>query len=161
MAYRLAIEVFGPGDDPNYRSHWAFLIYRPGDDFGDLLHVQVIDLKRLWYEPDYREGTNIVTPMVSYQAAGMCKVTDLDGQQRRKAIEVIRAEPAPRDGKRRCQDWVFDTLISLEVEELVESGTAETWKGRIGMPASDLARACGADWTSFKDADYGQRRLKR
>lgn len=103
MSYRLAIEVFGPGDDPNHRSHWGLLIYREGEDFGDLLHVQVIDLQRLWYEPDYRQGARIVTQ----QAVGMCKVADLDEQQRRKVIEVIRAEPAPRDGKRRCQDWVF------------------------------------------------------
>lgn len=42
------------------------------------------------------------------------------------------------------------TLISLEAEELVESGTAEIWKDRVGKPAKDLAKACGANWTSFK-----------
>ncbi|KAK1139137.1 hypothetical protein N8T08_001260 [Aspergillus melleus] len=123
MSFQLCIEVFGNGDDPNHRYHWGFLFSRPEDDYGDLYHVQVIDLRKLWYQPDIREGTTIKTR----QAVGMCKIALLDAARRAQAVKIIRDEPAPRDGKKRYQDWTVDVLISLEAEELVEPGTAEKW----------------------------------
>ncbi|KAI9925357.1 hypothetical protein MW887_006285 [Aspergillus wentii] len=134
MAYRLSIQISGPGEDPIHRSHWAFMIYKPHEDFGDLFDVKLIDLDKLWYQPDHRIGTSIIHE----RPIGMCKIANLDVPQRLRVIEVIKAEEAPRDGKRRCQDWVFDALISLEVEELVETGTAEKWKARIGKSAREL-----------------------
>jgi hypothetical protein len=53
---------------------------------------------------------------------------------------------ALRDSKKRCQDWVFNTLISLEAEELVPSGMSEFWKGMVGKPARVVAQACGTKW---------------
>lgn len=50
---------------------------------------------------------------------------------------------------RRCQDCVFDTLISLEIEELVPSGTSEFWKGMVGRSAVEVAEAYGMQWTAF------------
>jgi hypothetical protein len=117
--YELSIEIFGAGEDPQHRSHWGFVIHRPSALVGDLLHVKVIDLDRLWYQFEPRMST----PLRTMQAVGKVKLGDLSEQQRQHAIQVITSSPAPRDGKKRCQDWVYDTLLSLEVEELVPSGT--------------------------------------
>ncbi|KAL4887122.1 hypothetical protein BJY04DRAFT_177358 [Aspergillus karnatakaensis] len=146
MAYELLIEVCGPGLSPKSRSHWGFTIREPGASFGDLLHVQVIDLERLWYQFDAREGIDLAT----MQAEGMAKVIDLTAEQRRQVVSIIRAEPAPRDGMRRCQEWMVDTLVSLEVEELVPDGTAEFWSGLVGKRADEVRRAAGANWTPLR-----------
>ncbi|OQE40228.1 hypothetical protein PENCOP_c006G04938 [Penicillium coprophilum] len=146
MAYNLSIEVFGPGDSPTHRSHWGFMINKPGNlEFGDLLQVEVIDADRLWYGFAPRYATKIIDKA----AVGMCKIADLTSQQRHDAIKVIEKEPAPRDSIGRCQDWTFDALLSLEIEELVPPGTSEFWKGMIGRPAREVAAACGTKWTAF------------
>lgn len=146
MEYQLSIQVFGAGEDPNHRSHWGFVINQPPSLVGDILHVRPIDLGRLWYEFESRFGTEL--PIM--QALGMCRIATLSPQQRRLAIEVITNEPAPRDGKRKCQDWVFSTVIALEVEELVPAGTAEFWKGMVGLPAREVQRAVGEQWMSLR-----------
>ncbi|KAG2000950.1 hypothetical protein GB937_010676 [Aspergillus fischeri] len=84
------------------------------------------------------------------QALGLVKIGDLSEQQRQEAIKVISSEPAPRDGKRRCQGWVFDTLLSLEVNELVPSGTCHFWKEMVGKPARVVRAAVGDKWTKLK-----------
>ncbi|CAG8190764.1 unnamed protein product [Penicillium nalgiovense] len=146
MAYNLSIEVFGPGDSPTHRSHWGFMINKPGNlEFGDLLQVEIIDSDRLWYGFAPRYATKIIDKA----AVGMCKIADLTSQQRHDAIRVIEKEPAPRDSIGRCQDWTFDALLSLEIEELVPSGTSAFWKGMIGRPAREVAAACGTQWTAF------------
>lgn len=145
MAYQLSIEVFGTGDDPNHRSHWGFMIHQPPNTTGDLLHVRLIDLYQLWYEFESRFNTNIV----DMQALGLCRLAELTPQQRLQAIEVIKSEPAPRDGTRKCQDWVFSTLISLEVEELIPAGTSEFWQGMVGRTARDVAGSIGSEWTAL------------
>lgn len=146
MTYDLSIEVFGPGDIPTHRSHWGFMINKPGNlQFGDLLQVEIIDAQRLLYSYAPRYATKIVDK----GAAGMCKIADLTSQQRHDAIKVIEKAPAPRNSTARCQDWVFDALLSLEVDELVPSGTSEFWKGMIGRPAREVAAACGTQWTAF------------
>ncbi|PLB46600.1 hypothetical protein P170DRAFT_438320 [Aspergillus steynii IBT 23096] len=146
MTHHLCIQALGTGENPNHRSHWLFLIYTPTDDFGDIYQVLPIDLERLWYQYDLREATTIKTP----QAVGMCTIAVLDAKTRLEVIRVIQNEPAPRDGKRRCQDWTVDVMISLEVEELVQPGTAEKWSQRVGMTARELARSCGEDWVEFR-----------
>ncbi|KAJ6155578.1 hypothetical protein N7470_006144 [Penicillium chermesinum] len=140
MQYQFSIEIFGHGEDPNHRSHWGFVIHRPPNTHGDLLHVRPIDLKRLWYEfePQYGTELNVM------QALGLCKISTLDSEQRRQAITIIGAEPAP---KRWCQDWVFSTLIALEVEELVPPGASEFWKGLIGKTAREVQSAVGGNWS--------------
>lgn len=145
MSHHLCIEAIGSGEVPNHRSHWAFVIYKPLENFGDLYQVLPIDLERLWYQHDRREATNIKAS----QAIGMCTIAVLDAKTRWEAIRVIQNEPAPKDGKRRCQDWTIDVLIALEVEELVDPGTAEKWSRRVGMTTRELARSCGTDWVGF------------
>ncbi|KAL4788291.1 hypothetical protein BJX76DRAFT_353321 [Aspergillus varians] len=146
--HELYIPISGPGLTPQSRSHWSFLIRTPQAPYGDLLHVQAIDLKRLWYQFDSREGIDLST----LQAEGMVKITDLSGEQRRRALSVIRAEAAPRDGKRRCQEWVVDVLVSLEVEELVPDGTAEVWSGFVGRGMGEVRGVMGGvgRWVSLR-----------
>ncbi|KAL2828592.1 hypothetical protein BJY01DRAFT_255312 [Aspergillus pseudoustus] len=146
MAYELLIEICGPGLSAKSRSHWGFAIRESGASFGDLLHVQVIDLERLWYQFDAREGIDLAT----MQAEGMAKVVDLTADQRRRVVSIIRAEAAPRDGKRRCQEWIVDALVSLEVEELVPDGTAEFWSRLVGKRAGEVKLAAGTNWTPLR-----------
>lgn len=47
--YTLSIAVYGPGEDPNHRSHWGFLIHGHGHEVGNLLHVQLLSLVGLVY----------------------------------------------------------------------------------------------------------------
>lgn len=142
MAYHLAISVYGPGTDPNHRSHWGFLIYKPEENVGDLLHTPVVDLARLWYQFEERSGV----PVMSKQSAGRFKIATITENQRQAAKLIIKAEPPPRDGKRKCQDWVLDTVVTLEVEELVEAGTAERIGSFVGKPAAEIAEMVGEDW---------------
>lgn len=159
-SYTLSVAIFGEGHNPSHRSHWAFTIHQsqpPQQDptsttttatYGDLLHVRVIDLDRLWYQFEHRYDTHLPTMHNTMQAVGTCKIAELPtAADRRRAIEIITEEGekrAPRDGGRRCQEWVFETLIALEVEELVPEGTAEFWKGMVGKGAREVERAVGA-----------------
>lgn len=47
--YTLSIGIYGDGEDPNYRSYWGFLIFRQGNEVGNLLHVQLISFEGLIY----------------------------------------------------------------------------------------------------------------
>ncbi|KAF5856086.1 hypothetical protein ETB97_007886 [Aspergillus alliaceus] len=146
MSYHLSIVVSGEGKDPKYRSHWAFAIHQPVKVVGDLLHVRPIDIGRLWYEFEHRSDSDLIL----VDAIGLAKIADWDSPQRLQAISVIRDEKAPKDGVRRCQDWVFSALIALEVEELVPAGTSEIWKDLMGKTATEVERAVGTNWTSFR-----------
>ncbi|KAL4970757.1 uncharacterized protein BDV14DRAFT_1749 [Aspergillus stella-maris] len=148
--HELYIPISGPGLSPQSRSHWSFLLRTPGATYGDLLHVQVIDLAKLWYQFDAREGIDLSRR--SLQAEGMVKIADLTAEQRRRAIAVIRGEAAPRDGKRRCQEWIVDALVGLEVEELVEGGMAERWNKFVGWRAEDVKRCMLGEgrWVALK-----------
>ncbi|KAL4993784.1 hypothetical protein BDV10DRAFT_189673 [Aspergillus recurvatus] len=132
--HELYIPISGLGLTPTSCSHWSFLLRTPGASYGDLLHVQPISLSPLWFQYDAHEGIDIS----SLQAEGMVKIADLTPEQRRQVVKIIRSEPAPRDDKRRCQEWVVDVLVSLEVEELVSPGTAGVWGGLLGMPAREV-----------------------
>ena len=100
MAYVLSVEIFGEGNDRQHRSHWGFTIHTPSSIIGDLLHVKVIDLDRLWYQFEPRMSIGLNT----MQAIGEVKLGVLSEQQRRQAIQVITSSPAPRDGRKKCQD---------------------------------------------------------
>ncbi|KAK1141561.1 hypothetical protein N8T08_008976 [Aspergillus melleus] len=146
MAYELSIQVFGTGEDPRHRSHWGFVIHKPSALVGDLYHVKVIDLDKLWYQFEPRTST----PLRTMQAVGKVKLGDLSEKQRQDAIQVITSSPAPRDGRKRCQDWVIDTLVSLEVDELVPHGTCHFWNEMVGKSARAVQATPGVNWTSLK-----------
>jgi hypothetical protein len=61
MSYQLLVEVYGSGEDLNHRSHWGFMINQLSSLIGDLLHVRVINLEKLWYQFEERYGTNVVS----------------------------------------------------------------------------------------------------
>jgi hypothetical protein len=54
-------------------------------DYGDLVQVEVIEDKKLWFSYTARYDTKIV----DRQAVGMCKIVDLKRQEHRRAIEVV------------------------------------------------------------------------
>ncbi|KAJ5936416.1 hypothetical protein N7454_005051 [Penicillium verhagenii] len=83
------------------------------------------------------------------QAIGKLKLDDLTEQQRQRAISVIKSSTAPRDGMKRCQDWIYDTLLSLKVEELVPSCTCHFWKGMVGKSARAVQATPGVNWTNW------------
>ncbi|KAJ5981315.1 hypothetical protein N7522_013736 [Penicillium canescens] len=144
--YTLPIEIFGPGTAPNHRSHWGCMISQTNNtDYGDFVQVEVIDDRKLWFSYTPRYGTKIV----DRQAVGMCKIVDLNPQERRRAIEVVEGVAPPIDGVKRCQDWRFDALIWLKSEELVNDGTCAFWEGLIGKPAGEVTRVCGDLWVSL------------
>jgi hypothetical protein len=147
MSYELSIVVYGPGTDPRYRSDWGFMIHRTGDDYGELLHTSLIDLDRLWYQFEDRSGA----PLVSQQSEGRFQTATLEDGKRIEAKRIISEEPPPRDGKKRCQDWVLDVVISLEVGEIVDAGLSNRVEGLVGKSAEDLAAAVGSAWVSAKD----------
>lgn len=47
------------------------------------------------------------------------------------------------DGKRGCQDWVLDVLVSLEVEGLVGEGTAGVWGALVGKDVEAVRGVVG------------------
>lgn len=81
---------------------------------------------------------------------GRFKLANLTTEKRREAKSIICAEPPPRDGKKKCQDWVLDVVISLEVAEIVETGMSSQVQGLVSKPAKDLAVALGSDWVPAK-----------
>jgi hypothetical protein len=147
MSYELSIVISGPGIDPQYRSHWGFIIHRTGDDYGELLHTLLIDLGGLWYQFENRSGI----PLISHESEGRFKIATLDYERHIEAKRIISEEPPPRDGKKRCQDWVLDVVISLEVGEIVDAGLSNRVEGLVGKSAEDLAAAVGSAWVSAKD----------
>ncbi|KAF2171472.1 hypothetical protein M409DRAFT_18589 [Zasmidium cellare ATCC 36951] len=140
----LSIVVYGPGTDPNHRSHWTLAIHRRNDEYGVLLHVNVIDLSRLIYQFDIRRDVLLH----SRSSEGSFVVAQLGQNTIRRVIALISEEPAPRDGVERCQDWVLRAMISLEAEEIVPAGTSEWVSRLIGHSAEEVARAVSTRWSS-------------
>ncbi|KAF2708721.1 hypothetical protein K504DRAFT_467956 [Pleomassaria siparia CBS 279.74] len=140
--YTLSIVVYGEGDDPNNRSHWAIVFHGAGADRGNLLQVSLIDRDRLWYQFDRRDDIAIL----SQNSEGYFQVATLTASQRVQAISIISKEPPPRNGRDRCQDWTMNCLIALEAEDLVPPGTSEWINGLVGRSATGLAQAVGGRW---------------
>lgn len=92
--YVLSIVIYGPGTDPNHRSHWAFAIHRKTAESGVLLHVQLIDLSKLIYQYDERRGVDVR----SRSSEGSFAVAPLTNEQVQQAVKIIREEQAPNDG---------------------------------------------------------------
>jgi len=90
------------------------MIHRVGNNYGELLHTQLLDLNRLWYQFEERSGVSLISQLCE----GRIKVATITDEKRRLAKRIISIEPPPRDWRKGCQDWVFDVMISLEAEEL-------------------------------------------
>ena len=140
--YSLSVVVDGPGTDANHRSHWTFAIHHNAAETGIIMQVQVIDLSKLIYQFDERSGVEFR----SKGSEGSTKVESLTQEQVRKAVKIIREEPAPKDGVERCQDWVLRTIISLEAEELLAPGASAEIESLIGKPATTVAQQVSERW---------------
>jgi len=140
--YCLSIAVYGPGDDPNNRSHWAIFLHAPTGSVGHMLHVSLIDRDRLWYQFDPRNDYDIFSP----SSEGCFLVATLTLSQYQQAYQIISQEPAPANGTDRCQDWVLACIIALEVEEIVPPGTSEWVGALVGRTAADVAAITGDRW---------------
>jgi hypothetical protein len=141
-SHSLSIVVDGPGTDANHRSHWSFAIHHDNADNGIVMQVQVIDLSKLIYQFDERSGVEFL----SKGSEGSFKVESLTQEQVRKAVKIIREEPAPKDGVERCQDWVLRTIISLEAEEIVPPGASAGIEELVGETAAAVAQQVDERW---------------
>ncbi|KAL4800222.1 hypothetical protein BDV19DRAFT_384582 [Aspergillus venezuelensis] len=142
MAYQLSITLSGPGKTEN--AHWGVIVYVPGNDFGDLLHVRLIDLPSNRFQFENRTGHGLA----EQDAWGLAPVTRLDSVQRAAVVTLLENEKPPVGGK-DCQNWVVDGLVALEVEELVPPGTAELWNGRLGKETAAIREDVGEDWVAL------------
>ncbi|KAL4870318.1 hypothetical protein BDV12DRAFT_60102 [Aspergillus spectabilis] len=144
MKYHLSLTLSGSGLSD--RAHWGLVIYLPSDDFGDLLHVRVIDIPTNRFQFENRSGHGLA----EQDAWGLAKTAELDSAQRMQAISIVEREKPPT-GEKDCQDWVVDALIALEVEELVPDGMVEIWTGRLGRATEVIKREVEAEggWISL------------
>jgi len=118
------------------------MICRRGDNFGDRHNVILINLEGLLFMYEARQGLLLE----SQECEGRCLLAVWNGEQRLQGIQAMRDEPPPRDGRRRCQDWTVEVLLSLEAQELVPDGTFERWERLVGTPARELAASLGPAW---------------
>ncbi|KZF25861.1 hypothetical protein L228DRAFT_113 [Xylona heveae TC161] len=104
MDYELSIGVYGRGLDPQHRSHWGFLICRRGSEFGRLIHVALIDANRLIYQHDERDPQLFK----SQSCEGRLNIGTMSASICEQVKNVMRNEPAPRNGKVRKFFWAAD-----------------------------------------------------
>lgn len=140
----LSIVVEGEGEDPDNRSHWSFAFRHAGAARGNILQVLVIDRERLWYQFDRRDDITILSPSVE----GIFEIATIPPSRYAQTIRVVSNEPAPRNGKDRCQDWTLNCILALEVEELIPDGTSAWIDGLVGKSAAQLAQALGRRWVA-------------
>lgn len=93
--YTLSIGIYGDGEDPNHRSHWGFLIFSPGNEVGNLLHVQLISLGGLIYQFETRSGH----PLESQTCEGRVLLGYVESIKYNQVVKIISEEPAPRNNK--------------------------------------------------------------
>lgn len=94
----LVIAVYGPGEDPNHRSHWGFLIHGQGHEVGNLLHVQLISLEGLVYQFETKSGH----PLESQTCEGRLFLHYIEASKYNQVVSTISREPAPRNNKVRA-----------------------------------------------------------
>jgi hypothetical protein len=101
--YTLSIGVDGDGEDPNHRSHWGFLLFKPGNEVGNLLHVQLISLEGLVYQFETRSGE----PLESQSSEGSVFLGHIEPTKYNQVVKIISEEPAPRNNEMRT--WLLMT----------------------------------------------------
>jgi hypothetical protein len=151
----LSLLVTGPGLSPQHRSHWSLALHFPDQTIGRVYQVSLVSLSHLLYIFDVRDGVDIrpVGSEGSFELA-----SGLDWEAARRVEQVVRGEEAPRDGVERCQDWVLRVVVGLEVEGLVESGTAEMVGGCVGRSAREVRERVGGKWVGSEDGGGGMGR---
>ncbi|KAF1842846.1 uncharacterized protein K460DRAFT_314534 [Cucurbitaria berberidis CBS 394.84] len=140
--YTLSIGIEGDGEDPNHRSHWGFLIYRPENEIGTLLHVQLLSFEGLIYQYESRTGY----PLESQTSEGRVLLGDINPSRYNQVVQIISGEPAPRNNQDRCQDWILDCVIALEAEELLPAATSQWVANLVGKPSKGVVNLVGDRW---------------
>jgi hypothetical protein len=120
------------------------VFHSAGADRGNLLQVSLIDRDRLWYQFDRRDGITILSP----SSEGRFQVATVPRTRYTQAVSLIEKEPAPRNGRDRCQDWTLNCIVALEVEELVPPGTSAWVGGLVGRSAMELAQTLAGRWVA-------------
>lgn len=138
----LYVAVYGPGTDPTERSHWGFMISRKGASEGKLLHVVLPNKERLLYVFQEREKRHVIDG-----SEELWKIAELSDTERVKAMNILRGNPPPVDGKRKCQDWVLEGFIRLVADELVAEVQAHQCMALMGKSAEELRTILGPAWT--------------
>lgn len=126
--YHLSIIIQGRGDDPLHRSHWVFAVHRAHSKLCTLFQVNLLSEEGLIYQFETRGGESLD----SQSNEGYFLVTKFKADEYNRVTQLISREPAPRNGKDRCQDWVLGCVIVLETEELVGDGMAELVDSLVG-----------------------------
>ncbi|KAL2217699.1 hypothetical protein M432DRAFT_451937 [Thermoascus aurantiacus ATCC 26904] len=149
--FELSIGIFRDRTDPDDESHWGFIIHQPPNTWGELLHVELPDKNKRWlFQFETRE---VVLP--SNHSVGKCKIANLTPTERSKAVQVMKNEKAPKDGKKNCQDWVINVLLTLMDtdgdgnKKLVPEDTAEIWEGLRGKSVQEIKKKAGDAWTDL------------
>lgn len=146
MMLHLSIIVYGTGTDPEFRSHWAFAIHRPGDlATGHLLQVVPFDVPRRLYLFDERRDVPL---MADASCEGAFRLAAIEQDYLAQTIRVIAQEPPPQTGVDRCQDWTLGAVIALEESQLVPDGSSERIARLVGCPAAEVAQIECASWIS-------------
>ena len=140
--YTLYIVIEGPGHSAQYRSHWLFAFRRSGSDLANIYQVLVLDDFHQIYGFDRRDGI----PFPVSGCEGAVKLAELAPHQYVRAQQVLLAEPAPKNGWDRFQDWTLNCVIGLEVEEILGVGTAELLAGLVGRSAAGVEEMVRSRW---------------
>lgn len=107
-----------------------------------MVHVDLLDRGKLWYQLDRRNGVSVL----SASAEGYFTIISMNASQYSQVYSVISREDPPRDGVSRCQDWVFEAVLSLEAEDLVPDGTSAWIESLVGKSSSELALTLRDRW---------------
>ncbi|KAF2638186.1 hypothetical protein P280DRAFT_551345 [Massarina eburnea CBS 473.64] len=141
--YELYIVLEGLGHSEHHRSHWSFAFHYPGTLLANVHQVLLLNDTRRFYHYDRRDGVPHPTP----GSEGKVLLARLTVNQCTSAQEIISRELPPRNGKDRCQDWILNCVIALEVAELIEPGASEFLGGCVGLDAATVLARFDAQWT--------------
>ena len=146
--YLLSLLISGRGDDPNHRSHWALAIHLPSSNSNSnsnictLHQVNLISEAGLIYQFETRRGQLLDGPGVE----GYFQLARFDADEHGRVTRLIAGEPAPRNGRDRCQDWVLGCVVVLETEELVGDGMAELVNRLVGKNVEEVKEILKDRW---------------
>ncbi|OJJ66780.1 hypothetical protein ASPBRDRAFT_34893 [Aspergillus brasiliensis CBS 101740] len=133
----LSVNIYGQGEPEKEDSptHWAIMIFKPGETVGDRYHVR----KDLEFYYDTQR-----LPVESVSLYGRCELTQLSNTRRLRAARLLEAygnETAnlPK-GSQNCHDWTVGALGVLEEANLTPKGTEEYWACQIGKGPISIGR---------------------
>lgn len=131
------------GDNPSVPSAWEFLIRGP-DNFGAPLHGESGKGEGLLTCQFDSQGGSEIKRVVP---KGRVKLATLTATQLQGAREIIGSVEGPKPGGvKEYQNWVYNRVMALQNEGIVEYGTSDFVRSLIGMPAKEVAEAAKEKW---------------